>query len=225
MVKTNADEATAEAPSPVLRLWKCACGKVKIQLTGEPFLINNCHCTACYPVAVFVDAAGDGGGTSAVTLATGVAKAMFFLENVKYISGKELLKPIKLGEGGRNVRSYTSCCHTLCNTDGGAGNPPFGFRPFNRLAIYNTDGSPFLPLAPVMNTQGESNPKWGDVPDPKTPGFPEADEKLAMVPNGEWGAGNLLNDITPGLYTDPAKVELFIPIPTAARSCCCWRRS
>ena len=35
---------------PPHRLFRCVCGEVEIKLKGEPFLINNCHCTACIQV-------------------------------------------------------------------------------------------------------------------------------------------------------------------------------
>jgi len=47
---------------------------------------------------------------------------------------------------------------------------------------------------------------WADVPEPKAPGFPEADEKLGGL-DAAYGAGALLNDPTPGLYTVPTSVE------------------
>ena len=197
------------APPRVVQYFRCKCGAVEIELAGEPFLVNNCHCTMCIKVAHYLDAKG--GGISSIAHTTGVAKAMFFLENVSYMKGKALLRPLKIGPEGKNVRSYTSCCNTLCNADGGAGNPPFGFRPFNRNAIVNADGTPFAP-PDVLNTQGETNPKWPDVPEPKCAGFPLADEKLGLVSSAEWGAGALLGDTTPGLYTDPATVDEFVPV-------------
>ena len=93
------------APPRVVQYFRCKCGAVEIELAGEPFLVNNCHCTMCIKVAHYLDAKG--GGISSIAHTTGVAKAMFFLENVSYMKGKALLRPLKIGPEGKNVRSYT----------------------------------------------------------------------------------------------------------------------
>ena len=87
---------------------------------------------------------------SAVTNSTGVAKAFYTLDKVKYVRGRDNVAGIKLGETGENIRSYTTCCNTLLIGDSPV---PFCFRPFNRNAIRNANGSPYIPSEPVWSTK------------------------------------------------------------------------
>jgi hypothetical protein len=82
----------------------------------------------------------------------GVAKAFFFLKDVVLAPGNPPLKFLKVGDKGKNVRSYTSCCGTGFNTAGGASFPIKGGRPFSRNNIYNSDGSRYScePCANIM---------------------------------------------------------------------------
>ena len=137
------------------RTWKCSCGKFQAKLRGEPILVLNCHCRSCVSCMRHIDDKGDGRNTSAEAPNGngGVAKAFFYLKDVEFNDRDpaEQLEFVKLGEAGRNVRSYTRCCGTQLNTAGGRSFPA-PFRPFNRNCIANPDGSAYSPdPANIMN--------------------------------------------------------------------------
>ena len=50
---------------------------------------------------------------------------------------------------------------------------PFPFRPFNRLALKNADGNPYVRSEIPMACKGGDNPWYGRVPEPKYPGDPD----------------------------------------------------
>ena len=118
-------------------------------MAAEPYFVLDCHCSACTPVAKYLDAKAAKAGQpniSAVIHDTGVAKAFFLLDQVEWKKGKDKIAGVKLGEAGQNVRGYTTCCNTLVIGDSPV---PFPFRPFNRLALKHKDGKPFVPTDPA----------------------------------------------------------------------------
>ena len=139
----------------VERMWKCRCGKFQMKLTGEPIFVANCHCRSCVACMRHIDAKGGGRNTSAEAANSngGVAKAFYYTKDVEFSDDNpaEQIQFLKLGETGKNVRSYTRCCGTQLNTAGGRSFPA-GFRPFNRNCITNADGSRYNPdPAGVLN--------------------------------------------------------------------------
>jgi hypothetical protein len=142
-------EEGARAVNPMVeRTWKCQCGKFQAKLKGEPLFVVNCHCRSCVSCMRHIDAKGDGRNTSAEAANGngGVAKAFYDMKDVEFTSDNpaEQLAFVKLGDEGKNVRSYTRCCGTQLQTAGGRSFPA-AFRPFNRNCITNADGSKYDP--------------------------------------------------------------------------------
>lgn len=190
--------------------WKCKCNKVVIKFHNEPFMCNNCHCTYCSPIARFIDKKSDSKNISAIIYNTGVAKAMFSLNQIKEFIGKDLLKPIKFGKNSENIRAYTSCCNTLCICDGGK-NLGFSFRPFNRNCLYNLDGSKYIPLYNLIwNTQGGDNSEYDKIPEPKDPDLPPHLLKIVEREVKKDDYGIYKNDTSPGFYCDPSDCDAFV---------------
>jgi len=190
--------------------WKCGCGQVKLALEGEPYFNLDCHCSACTPVSRYLDAKGGGQGISAIVEGTGVAKAFYMLDKVTFVKGKELVRGVKLGQTGGNVRAYASCCGTLLIGDSPV---PFAFRPFNRMAITEADGSPYRP-GQCWGCKGGGNSWYDAIPEPKHPGDPAwlvaKVEALQKPGHGLGGLGSFEGDPTPGFFPDPASVDEYI---------------
>eukprot|EP00747_Dinoflagellata_sp_TGD_P167899 gnl/TRDRNA2_/TRDRNA2_193193_c0_seq1.p1 gnl/TRDRNA2_/TRDRNA2_193193_c0~~gnl/TRDRNA2_/TRDRNA2_193193_c0_seq1.p1 ORF type:complete len:228 (+),score=19.84 gnl/TRDRNA2_/TRDRNA2_193193_c0_seq1:88-771(+) len=199
------------------KTWCCRCGQVVITLKGEPYLTMNCHCTCCTAVATYVDlkCSPQRRNISAFAPGTkGVAKAMYFLDDVYFERGKDKLVAIKLTDG-TNVRSYTSCCNTLVITSGGK-QFPANFRPFNRNCIANADGRRYSPSGVVPNVLGSDNMDFGEAPEPKSGGLPMDLLLGKFLPAAVCGclmpgSGSLVGDPCPGLYTDAADVTEVVP--------------
>ncbi len=201
----------------------CACGEVQIKFNGEPLLVNDCHCTDCVPIVQWLHdtKGGKGAELSPIINKTGVAKAFYLVKDMTFIKGKEKLKGFKAGPQGKNIRSYTSCCNTLCSADGGRDGGPGmnAFRPFNRIAIKYFDDMTPLKCGKVWATAAGNNPKWDEIPEPKAKGFPEElDAILGPIANAsdeekKAMKGELADDKTPGLYTPPEDVDEVCPKP------------
>ena len=198
--------------STTAREWRCGCGEVRIRLEGEPLFELDCHCSACTPVARSLDAKSGGRGISAIVNKTGVAKSFYLLDRVKFLRGKEKIGGVKLGVEGQNVRAHTTCCHTMVIGDSPV---PFDFRPFNRNAIFNLDGSKYVPADPVWGCKGGGNPWWDDVPEPKHPGDPDwLVAKIEALERETHGAAHTyIGDPSPGFYPDPSKIPDFVDKP------------
>ena len=82
------------------KTWKCGCGEVTLTLEGEPYFNLDCHCSACTPVSKYLDAKSGGKGISSIINTTGVAKAFYMLDKVKFETGKDKIAGVKLGESG-----------------------------------------------------------------------------------------------------------------------------
>ena len=35
--------------------WRCGCGKVELEISGEPWSVGNCHCHSCVASSRFLD--------------------------------------------------------------------------------------------------------------------------------------------------------------------------
>ena len=188
--------------------WRCKCNKVIIRFYGEPFMYNNCHCTFCFPIAQYIDKKGD--GISSIAHKTGVAKAMFNLNQIKEFIGKDLLIPLKYGPNSENIRAYTKCCNTLCICDGGK-KLDFCFRPFNRNCLYFTDGTLYKPkYLLIWNTQGGDNEKYDKIPEPKDPDLPKhlLDIVTRNIDSKQYG--DYKQDTSPGFYCNPDECKEYI---------------
>ena len=124
---------------------------------GEPFLVNNCHCTMCIKVAHYLDAKA--GGISSIAHTTGVAKAMHLAPR----RGRRLRAVF--GPEGKNVRSYTSCCNPgPCRR--GAGTRA-RWLPAVQSALDRPTARRLSQILRRQSTQGETNPKWPVGAEPK----------------------------------------------------------
>ena len=146
--RARADGGTGAVNPMVERTWKCECGKFQAKLKGEPLFVVNCHCRSCVSCMRYIDAKGEGRNTSAEAPNDngGVAKAFYDMKDVEFVGDDPAgqLAFVKLGDDGKNVRSYTRCCGTQLQTAGGRSFPA-AFRPFNRNCITNADGSKYDP--------------------------------------------------------------------------------
>ena len=145
----------SNSTTPTLLYWRCACGKFRADLKGEPVFNSNCHCHSCVAPARYLGHRGRGGigivnrafgvppGTSPIVNG-GVGNTFFMIKDIELPPIEEKgLKFFKVGEGD-NIRSYTSCCGTLFCTGGGK-HYPVSARPLTRSCIKNLNGSPYRP--------------------------------------------------------------------------------
>ena len=201
-------------PREETKVWTCGCGEVELHMQGEPLFSFDCHCSACTPIAKYLAAKSEK-SISAVVNETGVAKAFYTLDKVTIVKGKDKMAGVKLGAAGKNVRSYCKPCGTMIVGDSPV---PFGFRPFNRCALKNADGTPYVPAEPVWGIKW-GGCAWADaVPEPKH----EADPEWLVAKIDNLGPitipADLDGDATPGFFPDPDACTEVCPKPGEKRA-------
>lgn len=100
-------------PDPYI--FRCNCGQVEIQATGEPITTIVCYCDDCQAGARHIESLPK--APKVLDGAGGTAIALYRTDRVQYIKGKELLKAHKNREGTATNRRYTTCCHTQMLAD------------------------------------------------------------------------------------------------------------
>eukprot|EP00591_Stephanopyxis_turris_P000459 CAMPEP_0195523576 /NCGR_PEP_ID=MMETSP0794_2-20130614/22832_1 /TAXON_ID=515487 /ORGANISM="Stephanopyxis turris, Strain CCMP 815" /LENGTH=163 /DNA_ID=CAMNT_0040653599 /DNA_START=66 /DNA_END=554 /DNA_ORIENTATION=+ len=153
----------------VERTWACKCGEIKVKLTGEPILSFRCHCHSCVGAAQFIEEKTNksgipiihenGGGVCACPYA---ASQLEFLSELSSSDGTSKLKFVRVGDKGKALRSYTTCCGTQMTN--------FilpGLIVFNQNGIKNADGSSFESAKPVLNIEAYHAFDPSTVPEPK----------------------------------------------------------
>jgi hypothetical protein len=88
----------------------CSCGRVQIELKGEPIIAAECHCTSCRKGAVRIAALP---GSPRVTAANGgTPYVLFRKDRVHFRSGAELIRWFRLLPTSPTRRAVTGCCNT-----------------------------------------------------------------------------------------------------------------
>lgn len=91
------------------RTYSCACGRVELEMRGEPILCAACYCDDCQEAGRRLEALpgaqsvkGQDGGTEYV---------VYRKDRVRYTKGAELLQRHKLRERSPTNRWVASCCN------------------------------------------------------------------------------------------------------------------
>lgn len=93
--------------------WKCGCGKVKLELSAQPWNVGNCHCHSCVASARFLDQKynDDKNHVSQIDSGSGGASGAWFMPNeVTVLTKDSELGVLKVGPKGKAVRKYAKCC-------------------------------------------------------------------------------------------------------------------
>ena len=157
------------------RTLKCGCGEFQADLTAEPLVCANCFCHSCVAISRHIeDAHGkklNKGYTPSLNDAGGMTIAMYNLSQIKfhcYMKNSEnpldKLGMVKLGEDGVAVRYYTKCCGTMVM---GAYHGKYDAI-VNRLAIYESDGTEFVPKEQPINMMAKYAFEPEKVPEPRS---------------------------------------------------------
>ena len=98
--------------------WRCGCGKVQIEISGEPWSVGNCHCHSCVASSRFIDEKHNLENHVSGIASGGSAGAFFYPNDVKILT--EDIPPfgcVKVGKDGRAVRKCEFVAHMICTYD------------------------------------------------------------------------------------------------------------
>lgn len=88
----------------------CACGHVKLECDGVPIVSLVCYCDTCQEGSHQLEALPNAPAVRDPDGGTGYVS--FRKDRVRYSSGAELLKELKLSEDSATVRVFASCCNS-----------------------------------------------------------------------------------------------------------------
>jgi hypothetical protein len=93
----------------------CACGSVRIEVTGAPILSVECCCTSCRTARAVFEARP---GAPALLGEQGTSRyEMFRKDRVGFVAGREQLREFRLQPGSSTRRVVAACCNTPVFTE------------------------------------------------------------------------------------------------------------
>jgi len=96
-------------PSPK-RTVTCKCRSVKIELTGEPMLVNICHCDDCQRGSAQIELLP--GAPKIVDRYGGSPYVLYRKDRVEFVQGRELLTDYRTDGEKDTRRVVASCCNS-----------------------------------------------------------------------------------------------------------------
>ena len=88
----------------------CACGKTRLELKGDPFLVSECLCNSCRAAAKRL---GSLPGSPDILTDYGAAPcAEYRKDRVRFLSGQDYLKEFRLSADAGSRRVVAGCCNT-----------------------------------------------------------------------------------------------------------------
>lgn len=139
---------------------RCACGEVRLAVTGAPIVVASCYCDDCQTGAAKLEALpgarrvkDDDGGTWA---------ALYRKDRYRVVQGGERLERTKLRSGSPTNRLVATCCNSAMMID-------FDRGP-HWVAMYRP-GFPIPPPALEMRLQTRFAPDPAAIPADGVPGY------------------------------------------------------
>ncbi|MBX3197716.1 MAG: hypothetical protein KF850_15380 [Labilithrix sp.] len=88
----------------------CACGQVRLEVDEAPIVSSECHCTSCRAAAARLQALP--GAPPFVEANGGIRFVLYRKDRVRFPSGSERLRELRLAPDAKTRRVVASCCHT-----------------------------------------------------------------------------------------------------------------
>lgn len=95
---------------PPIRVARCACGKVEVELTGAPVISVVCHCDDCQAGSAMIEALP--GAPPILDAGLGTPYALFRNDRVKCTKGADRLEGYKLKPDSTTSRMVANCCNS-----------------------------------------------------------------------------------------------------------------
>jgi hypothetical protein len=153
----------------------CRCGKVELEIVGDPILRGICYCASCqeagrlYRAAPGADSglAGDGGSDY----------VLYRKDRVRCVRGGELLEERRLKPDSPTRRMYARCCNTAMFVD---------FTKGHWLTVYRGRVPNNIP-SPTMRVMTAERPEGVILPD-DIANYPGRSGKFMLKLLGAWMA-------------------------------------
>lgn len=110
---------------PEKRTIGCACGKVQIEVSGSPFMVNICHCDDCQRGSAQLEQLSD--APKILDSYGGTPYVLYRKDRVSISSGREHLADQRIDGEDNTRRVVASCCNSPLFLD---------FEPGHWIALY-----------------------------------------------------------------------------------------
>jgi hypothetical protein len=135
------------------RIATCACGKVRMKVSGDPIVSAICHCDSCVAGAQMIEALPN---AAQVRDAYGGCPYLTYRDDrFEITEGAALLKGVKLSDSAPTTRFYASCCNAGMYLK---------YRPGWWVSTYRARYTGDLPPATMRNNVKPGAPVPGDPP-------------------------------------------------------------
>jgi hypothetical protein len=88
----------------------CACGSVKLECVGAPITSLVCYCDTCQEGSSRLEALPNAAPVRDADGGTGYVS--YRKDRIRYVSGTDLLRELKLTEDSATVRVFAGCCNS-----------------------------------------------------------------------------------------------------------------
>ncbi|WEK05378.1 MAG: DUF6151 family protein [Candidatus Devosia phytovorans] len=93
----------------------CQCGKVRIEITGAPIIVAECHCNSCRDGAGRME--GLEGAPRVIGSGDGSHYVLYRKDRVQIVAGEEWLRNFRLSPKSPTRRVFAACCNTPVFTE------------------------------------------------------------------------------------------------------------
>lgn len=88
----------------------CRCGACQLEVSGAPIISTECHCNSCRAAAAKFEALP---GAEPVAEANGGSRFVLYRKDrIRFVSGRDKLRALKLRSDSKTVRAVATCCNT-----------------------------------------------------------------------------------------------------------------
>lgn len=88
----------------------CRCGQVRVQISGRPLIVTECHCNSCREAATRLSSLP--GAPRFTSTNGGTPSVLYRKDRVDIVEGAEQLKAFKLNPNSKTRRVVATCCNT-----------------------------------------------------------------------------------------------------------------
>lgn len=104
---------------PTTTTLACACGQFHVEVTGDPIITAECHCTSCRSAAARLGALPPAFPMTAAS--GGVPYILYRKDRVRFPDGTANLAEFRLSDSAPTRRVLTTCCNTPVFTEFSSG--------------------------------------------------------------------------------------------------------
>ena len=159
-----------------MRSAACRCGKVELQISGEPLLHGICYCKSCQKAGRLHQA--DSGADTIVAADGGTDYILYRKDRVRCVSGGDLLEERRLKPESPTRRMFARCCNTGMFAD---------FTRGHWLSVYRGRLPQDMP-PPALRMMTAERPEGVALPDDGIASYPRYPASFMLKLLGAWMA-------------------------------------